>query len=651
MKREDISGALAFLDDELIDETARVRAGKKWTAKKLWKWGALAACLCLVLGAAARWLPHGSGPVVPPGPVDPVTVPDGNGTPLATSETYATLDELLAYLSGHDDHGGRQDGGGDKSANGSGGGAVARGTTAAAYGGYAYHVAYIDGRYKVLVSALDGSGAQSSINFPAQQLFLWKDRLVLVREFAEGGEDEVGVIDADPEWSVLVGLYDLADPARPEAMEEYVLRGELTACWMDGGRFYLLTEDGVCACGWSRLEDTSGYVPQLTVGGEDVLWGDEDINILGEPVRVEYTAALALDAETGEVLDKQAFYGNIANVYRGPGWLALLVSAETEKYRYRPEVYTFDAAGTLTYTGKVSLAAVFGLEPAVERGRGGDGGGSIPDGTYVSVRSVSRAEGVYRLICSYIQQQDGRRQSHTFAGLAADMATGGYEYTMWDAAGVPGVVEAADLDWEADRAILCVTVLAPEEGTPVYESGSEDRFIFADFDGLDIRWYDSGLSGDSVAGVDMLYSYGRPFGNLDSLIPLGNGLYLRYNDGPKGLDLYDFSRNDGARLLYQSPGELAENQRFEFQWEVYDEDTFGIMRVTFGPDGSARGATFDWCVYRVDPVAEPYTLLAAYPLGESPYLSGESLGFATFSWEGRRWYATQDSAAPAEMAW
>ena len=67
MKKEHISDALNMLNDDIIEETNKVRANVKPTRKWV-KWGAVAACLCLAVTIAIPMLHHKGGP----GTQDPV---------------------------------------------------------------------------------------------------------------------------------------------------------------------------------------------------------------------------------------------------------------------------------------------------------------------------------------------------------------------------------------------------------------------------------------------------------------------------------------------------------------------------------------------------------------------------------------------------
>lgn len=74
MKKESISVALNMLSDDIIEETEKLRSGsaKAKTKQKYVKWGALAACLCLIVAGAFVWfsgsdrrggIPNEEGPI------------------------------------------------------------------------------------------------------------------------------------------------------------------------------------------------------------------------------------------------------------------------------------------------------------------------------------------------------------------------------------------------------------------------------------------------------------------------------------------------------------------------------------------------------------------------------------------------------------
>lgn len=88
MKREDISDAMAYIGDDLLEEADAVR-GTVSASRSRWKgWAALAACAGLVLFGAVRW---GGGPAAPvPTPSAETTAPLETTAPVETSPPAIT---------------------------------------------------------------------------------------------------------------------------------------------------------------------------------------------------------------------------------------------------------------------------------------------------------------------------------------------------------------------------------------------------------------------------------------------------------------------------------------------------------------------------------------------------------------------------------
>lgn len=88
MKREDVSDAMAYIGDDLLEEADAVR-GTGSASRSRWKgWAALAACAGLVLFGAVRW---GGGPAAPvPTPSAETTAPLETTAPVETSPPAVT---------------------------------------------------------------------------------------------------------------------------------------------------------------------------------------------------------------------------------------------------------------------------------------------------------------------------------------------------------------------------------------------------------------------------------------------------------------------------------------------------------------------------------------------------------------------------------
>jgi len=532
------------------------------------------------------------------------------------------LSELLSYLSSNDYHASTLSADGNSTVNiEASSQQITEGAKLVACQDHAYHI----GREQVVISGLDGTGSPTSaIAGEAEQLFVFGDRLVTVNSYVSGGSE------LDEERSVSVKIYDASNPDVPMLVDEFIQLGSMVACYQSGDDLFLMTADGVCACGWSRLDDTDGYVPALSQNGAAVAWEDHEICILGEPTSVQYIAATMIDVRTGAVTDKQAFYGDIDEVFYGSGWQAITTQATTDNLMLHPDIYTFSTKDSFEYTGKISTASLLELEAGVRLSNG-----RLPDGSYPAVKSVTMADGVYRAVGEYVTIS-GDNQKTELLAITADMKSGAAKYDLL-ALDNSLRFDMHHLLWEESRAIVTVTTMKLSG----YDVNVEGRLFFVEFSGMDIRTLGTELRVDVVTGVDGTYAYGNPFGELEPIIPMGGGIYLRYNGTPDGIDVFDFSDSAAPQLIYDSPGDIPADSRFEFEWKVYDENTFGIMVLTPGAGGEYRDGTFSWNIYRVDAENEnPYTLLTAVDLGKEEGFYASNLGFETLEHEGAHYFIT-----------
>lgn len=666
-----------FLDKMGLVDPAYVEAAdtEPKRKKRAWmKWAVAAACLCLIAAVALPYFfpkkaynveapigmeePSPSAEERPSAPGEPSPsmeeIPSASGEADAafagkTSETYSTLSELLGYLSAHESH----DDGQLYASDGYQVPAASEkineekepvfientGVALSADGKYSYHI----GEDAVYISRLEGKNTQNagSIEGTADAIFACGDNLLVVSQFySEGGE-------AVPEASVRVSIYDIAVSHEPVQKDEYVQLGELASCWMLGDKLYFITSDGECACGWSRLDDVSLYYPSLQHNGEAVEWPDEDISILGEPTRVQYSAITAIDGNSGQVAEKKALYGNIQDLFYGEGWIVASVSAETLSYRENPVLYTFGSG--LGFTGKINAAEIMGAPDVNELEDG------MPQaGSYLDIVSVSSHEGGYRLLGTF-SKDDGDSREQSFMAIAANVKTGeaGSQLLHTD----PGYPygEFTEIRWEENRAVLCIGIIDSSSGQ---ELGQETRFLFAEFDGTDVKFQETELKADylnSQVGV----TYGSPLGCFETLIPMGSGIYLRYSnptepaESPSGFDLFDFSDSAAPKLLHRAEEPLSGRDAFDYAWHVYDAHTFGTLKVLLG-DGEEyyRNVKLAWCVYSVGSGSEPAVTLQEEHLldGEAEtYVGAGGIGFTVFEAGGNLYYVTKYNGSAAAL--
>ena len=651
MKSDDLFEIIGDISDRHIDGAKKTKNTGVWK-----KWTAMAACLCIVVAAAfmiTLRVPDDTDKAYE-GYVDsagdePDCTHDGfcdcNGggvVTLTTSETYGTLEELLLALRGNDNHGRTLDsngGGGNVSAEGDG---VVYGAGAVAYDGYVYFIG--DGTVRIL--KIDG-GAENkgkSIEYAASELFVYEDTLILKGERTEGDE-------LDYESYSVVRIYDLSDPTSPVFVNEYEQKGELVSCYMAGEKVYLLTTDGVCACGYSRYDDISEYKPSLTFNGEAIAWENGDIDILGEPTSVNYVAISVFNIEKGEITEHQAFYGDIEDVFYGSVyddcWLVLETQSRTEETYTQPELYRFGYLNDdmICYSGKADLWEIAGIENSVKLKDG-----MLPDGVYLDVVSVTSVSGNFGIVGEYtkLSGDDVNRQVFAAAGNIdypkSDIV---FEVTELDG----GNCSIDDILWDADdNVFICVSSVKETANDVVIEN----RFVTVNFYDLNDSEYAeimsisvSDFTTDRVSGVENYYSYGSPYGNIKSIIHWGSGEYTRFNGVPNGFDIIG-TDNQTFRILYKSESMLAEDERFDFIWHKLDNDkygnAFGVMTMKMGAGENIRETEFSYRIYRVDPYQdEVFLLLNEYTFGKGGSFSSSSLGFEVFEYEGEYYFITQDT--------
>ena len=594
MKGNEFLDTLEWIDPDLVaaaDEAPRPK-------RNVWmKWGGLVACLCLVAASVYALTAPRQNPVAPPpdpGPAmnGPYASPRPNRPyQFRTSAVYHSLEALLADLRTHDDHGpsdSQKRNGGYSTAQ-----AAMEGSDTVSYQGTVYQ------RGESGEIGVYQNGVRiGTVEAPAELLFVSGQRLIAV---ATEPEFDGELVTAD---RVRVSIFDLSDPADPQLHACFTQSGDLTACWMAGTQLYLLTDDGVCACGYSRLSNLEDYKPQLFYGETQIPWPEKDISILGTPSRVSYVAAVRIDTEAGSLLEKHACYGDITDVYYGQDGLALVTETTTGNTHVLQDVYTFNAL--LRFTGKLDIAAAFGVEKTLTWS-----GEQPPEReTHTpAVKAMDCADGVWRMVGEYSHHIGPGWYRELFA-LSYDLA---YGETWIQILPLPEAqFDIDDVLWEAGRAIITVGYVQLD----TFETGA--RLAFARFDGTKVTLLSSEILCPRVTGIDGLYAYGRPLGWIRPFIPLGNGLYLRYNGTPDGFDLYDLADSSTPKCLYQSQGpipDLPAGGRLDFDRRVLSEHTVAVKLILPGPAGRyGQDASLSWALVQVQPDAALPVTLAESPI-------------------------------------
>ncbi len=614
MRGQELLDYMGGIDARYIEDAAKSPRRKT----PVWlRVTAAAACVCLLVGGVwqgMRWYTFRStmlegGAVSRP----------QNG--FSTSDTYATLTDLLTDLSDGEEHDALKGdrGGVEIEATASQTAVLTEGQNAVIYKHYSYHL----GGKQVMISDLSADppkavgtidcdtaavpseeGASVYGNFDS--LFLCGDQLIAVSTItAEGAKltDRTGY--------TVVSAYDLSDPASPVLLHEWVQLGSLTRVYMTGEDLILMTADGMCACGWSRLKDTDDYVPWLTADGEAVRWTEEELHILGTPRLVQYLAVTQIDTAAAAVKDKHAFYGLVSNVHYGADWFAADVEDDGD-------LYMFSVSETITYTGS------FGM----------------PDEAFAttSVYSVTKDGDLFRVLGEYRTGRGGNMKTQLLA-MTVNMKKGtsyyttcGFEDEKW--------WTITEIHREKDRAVVVVDRNASE-----YTS----RFFFAEFRGMGVSLYAAPLEADRVLDDHWFW------GGEKTLIPMGGGIYLRHSSPawkyPNGLDIFDFSDSCAPVCVYASEGEFSD-ARMGFLWTVYDQNTFGILVEKADENGEYRFSTYSWVICRVDVNSTvPFTKLASYDLEAKETPSQSVSQFASFEYEGEAYITARNMTVPLKVEW
>ena len=309
MNVNDILIALGSIDDDLILRSEKMHKGI--TAKRMRLYITSAACLILAIVSVFAAIGF-SEPKSIYGP---------------TSEKYDNLSQLLDYLGEqHKNHLGTE------SLDGviaEGDGVSPFSSATARHSIYKEWLYYIDAdsrniyvrnmesddkprvvAYRGEIKGIDEAKGLGSIYY----LQIWEDKLIA---YFEGGKNEsIG-------WSIAFRIYQIKKDGSLKLLNQYEQRGLDSGSYIYNGELYILTTDGQCACGYSRLDDVSDYYPLIAVNGRKRKWKDKDISILGEPSSIRYLALTKIDIKTGKITDQQAFYGNGTSAHYGPGWLVI----------------------------------------------------------------------------------------------------------------------------------------------------------------------------------------------------------------------------------------------------------------------------------------------------------------------------------------
>lgn len=588
MDKNDLFNAINEIDDDIIERSETPKSYKK----PIWvRFAAIAACLCVLITASVI------GFLTTNAPDEDVSedVPAQKGSP--TSEKYSNLRQLIEDLRDKEEHNTL----GSSAANGGESSDVTKPSSVVAYKNFVYEILHEYKNNRLLLWRLGSENPnfqeeRKETDIPASSLLIYNDKLIVISKSA-------------------ASIYSLADPANPKLMTSYTTQNcAWTAVYTYKENLYIITSDGVCACGFSRTDDMSEYYPNLAKDGKSVPWGDEDISILGEPTKIIYAAMTKINLDTLEIVNKQAFYGDVWEVFFGPDWFAVETKPLINDYFAIPDVYTFNTSDGIEFTGKIDIPKIAGYKRLVP---------DSEDKDLFWMNSMDCVDGIYRIIGKdYSRMWNSEKRDYDYS--SANIVTITYDSntkkhslnkTSVLAETNNSYVSIDEILWEKDRAIVSLEI-----------DFGYVRFFFIEFSGINVTVYKNELTNDY-----RLLSSDKE----SSFIPLPNGIYLRFGEGNRSLDIYDFSDSSSPKWLNsanfnENEGVYEKDCRLLNAWWIYSDNTFGILYRQ--PYESEYGESENeyWRIYSVDPTAEtPFTLIS-----EDMVFFSEDYGFKTFEHEG-----------------
>ena len=645
MNEKQLFEALGSLDDELIELSEKKTKTKKMNFLKFL---IPAACLCLVTAVAIPFFIKSSDiSTSSKGTSDTESVNKPTGSP--TSDTYANLSELLEHLGQNESH--------DDTVSDSNGGynvetsvdllsdelKTGKSIVVTADGKYSYHLGrsevsvngntYYIGR--IFISKIDGEKTSKigTIDISSGSMFIYDDYLIVGNTPYTYKEEmtESEFYSSYDNWYTLpfarFSVYDISDPEKPLLAYTYIQSGEITARWMIGKYLYFVSGDGQCACGYSN-GDPDSYYPRSGFDGKIEPWGDNDISILGRPTRIQYSAISVIDITKGSVLNRQAVYGDIGKFYYSNNSVLLTVYSEDG---YTDDIYSFD--GNLDYAGKFNISDIVNSSISEKD--------KTDDAYRIVIKSIEHTDNSYRIIASCYSKTDSLIAAIDIDRKTMEAVTSTYNLTKNSKGDITEIL------WEETRAII-ITELG-EQPYSVEDKKDKAVFLFVEFTDDKITFYDTDVKG-YLSRSRFSTHFGNSFGHFNTLISMGNDIYLRYTAdeyAPKGFDIFDLSDSVNPRKLFESenmPGKLG---GYDYFWHVYDSNTFGVLEVVQRNGEKFRNTEgFRWTVIEVDKDNDkPFTIISStdietevFPYQDTYY----DIGFEIIEINGVLFYTVHD---------
>ena len=631
MNEKELFEAFSDIDDELIE-----RSEKKTKARKMnfLKFLIPAACICLVTAVAIPVF--NSLPDSGSSPSDVIKDAEDNAFP----DSYKNLAELLEAVSKTEEHNSMimdsdipfdlktdsaTDNGISKLQN-------CAGAALTKDKGYSFHIkefSYTFGEFdysirRINITKINGNNSEliGYIPIDSGALMIYGDYLITKgAAFYEEAESKDEFFSQQVSCSY--AIYDISNPEKPVLMHVFTQSGRTSECWMVGERLYIVSGDGVCACGYGS-DNPQKYYPFLKKDNKDINWDDEDITIVGKPDRVYYTAISIIDVTSGEVIEKEATYGAGSELFYGEDWIASSY-AEPSGDGHSGNIFLCLFDGNFKFTEKINITKAASLDSKIKW----DNKDKI-SGDSSSVVSVKRIENEYRIILESSHYENGWKASQSVIALSVDTDKDTSSCDRYEIVTEEGTIltfyNVTEILWERDRAVI---VTALTRYTDEISDNTVASFVFADFGNGTVAVHGNELTADYPNS--RFGEYGNVyFGELNSLIPMGNGIYLKhaYHDketsySPDGFDIFDFSDSASPKQLYKAEGRITEKAGFDFFFHVYDSNTFGVLDVAYGKDTYFRNVTLRWTIYDIDVNSnQPFTKISQTEIDTAKFFNG-----------------------------
>ncbi len=577
MKSEKLLELIGGIDDRLVHSAVHPDSLQR-TA-----WLRLAAAAAAIVLTVCIGVIIAAGPAKKPGNPPVLSSVSGSSVIADTSETYQSLDQLLEHLSRHENH--SDDSLKEGSAGNSRGVApsgIICSTNAVIVNGYACHA----GESGVVISSLDGNIVTPvhTIDSPGARLLSYGNYLIVACQKDVSSPEN----DFSYQLDTHVCIYDMTKPETPVSVYSSSQTGSFCGAFISGEMLWLLSSDGECACGYSRLEDKSRYIPEIIVNGSPTGLTDRQLHILGEPSMVRYLAVCGVKLDDMSLAESQVLYGDLESVHYGMGYLALEARTAQNKRITQPEVYVFGLSEKVGYSGRISTAAALDIPDSCRP--------AVAGAQSFELTSLTKSGSPY-LLTGRLFTADADKGSSRIAFICVED-----DLNRWSAGlseSISGVITITETLDEKERQIICYSTFEPDYS-------QRGHFAFASYvDGVRVTTPDMDI--DHLDGIDMMYSYGSPYGHFNTLMPVEDGIYLRYGGTPDCLRAYDLSDPEQPRLINGNAVLLESMQRFCYSHHAYGDGRFGAVVLTPGLDEESeynyrdRYLTCEYVVYKYEP--------------------------------------------------